>query len=87
MAEPIPALIRAVRPGDARPIAEAHVQSWQATYRGLLPDSYLQGLADNLQRRVDFIDNAVRNGSRPSPATTTSSRLLVPCRPTMRSPQ
>lgn len=64
MAEPIPALIRTVRPGDARPIAEAHVQSWQATYRGLLPDSYLQGLADNLQRRVDFIDNAIRNGNR-----------------------
>src|SRR6185437_549921 len=31
--------------------------------------------------------NPVRNGNRPSPATTTSRRLLVPWRPTMRSPQ
>src|SRR5438045_9397738 len=30
---------------------------------------------------------ALRNGSRPSPATTTSSRLLEPCGPTRRSPQ
>ncbi|MDF3932922.1 GNAT family N-acetyltransferase [Pseudomonas citronellolis] len=61
---PTPALIREAREGDARAIAEAHVQSWQATYHGLLPEAYLQGLADNLQRRVDFIDNAIRNGGR-----------------------
>src|SRR5437588_3973221 len=30
---------------------------------------------------------ALRNGSRPSPATTTSSRLLEPCGPTSRNPQ
>src|SRR6185437_6668288 len=29
----------------------------------------------------------VRNGSRPSPATTTSSKLLVPCFPTIRRPK
>src|SRR6185312_12386589 len=28
--------------------------------------------------------NAVRKGNRPSPATTTSKKLLLPCRPTMR---
>src|SRR6266436_1098021 len=30
---------------------------------------------------------ALRKGRRPSPATTTSNRLLEPCRPTRRNPQ
>ena len=33
------------------------------------------------------LTNSVRNGSRPSPATTTSSRLVEPCGPTMRNPR
>ncbi len=37
--------IRQAGPGDARNIAEIHVASWQAAYRGLLPDSYLDALA------------------------------------------
>src|ERR1035437_1667408 len=32
------------------------------------------------------LTSSVRNGSRPSPATTTSSRLVEPCGPTRRSP-
>lgn len=42
-----------VRPGvpaDAQRIAEVHVQSWQAAYRGLLPDAYLDHLC--AKRRV-----------------------------------
>ncbi len=31
--------------------------------------------------------DSVRNGSRPSPATTTSSKSLEPCRPTTRKPR
>ena len=30
---------------DARQIAEVHVEAWQATYPGLLPDSYLANLS------------------------------------------
>ena len=30
---------------DARVIAEVHVRSWQAAYRGELPDDYLDGLS------------------------------------------
>ncbi len=30
---------------DARAIAEVHVRSWQAAYRGELPDDYLDGLS------------------------------------------
>lgn len=31
-------------PGDEHEVAEVHVRSWQAAYRGLLPDAYLDAL-------------------------------------------
>jgi ribosomal protein S18 acetylase RimI-like enzyme len=37
--------IRAAEPGDARRIAEIHVRSWRAAYRGILPDSVLDELS------------------------------------------
>jgi ribosomal protein S18 acetylase RimI-like enzyme len=37
--------IRHARNEDARSIAEIHVRSWQAAYRGILPDELLDGLA------------------------------------------
>jgi GNAT superfamily N-acetyltransferase len=37
-------LIRAARVGDEARVAEIHVRSWQAGYRGLLADDYLDGL-------------------------------------------
>ena len=36
--------IRPATPADAAAIAHIHVASWQATYAGLVPDDYLQGL-------------------------------------------
>jgi GNAT superfamily N-acetyltransferase len=39
------ATIRAARPEDARPVAEVHVDSWRHTYRGVLPDEYLDRLS------------------------------------------
>ena len=36
--------VRAAEPTDALEVAEVHVRSWQAGYRGLLPDDYLDGL-------------------------------------------
>ncbi len=38
------ATIRDARPDDAADVADVHVRSWQAAYRGLLPDDYLDGL-------------------------------------------
>ena len=38
-------LIRAARPGDARPVAEVHVGSWRHAYRGLLPEESLERLS------------------------------------------
>jgi GNAT superfamily N-acetyltransferase len=37
--------IREALPADARSIAEIHVRSWQAAYRGQLADDYLDGLS------------------------------------------
>jgi GNAT superfamily N-acetyltransferase len=36
--------IRDARPQDAHAVADVHVRSWQAAYRGLLPEAYLEGL-------------------------------------------
>ena len=37
--------VRRAVPADARAIAEVHVRSWQAGYRGLMPDQLLDGLS------------------------------------------
>lgn len=52
--------IRAAVPTDARAIAELHVASWQATYRGQLTDGYLDGLSveDRLRSTRDSIERA-----------------------------
>lgn len=48
-------LIRAAVPEDALAVAGVHVRSWQAAYRGLLPDPYLDGLrAEDRAAKYDF---------------------------------
>jgi GNAT superfamily N-acetyltransferase len=42
MSEPI--AIRRARPGDAPAIARVRVESWRTTYRGMIPDAYLDGM-------------------------------------------
>ena len=37
--------VRAATVDDARAIADVHVRSWRWTYRGLLPDTYLEDLS------------------------------------------
>jgi ribosomal protein S18 acetylase RimI-like enzyme len=37
-------LIRRAEPKDAAGIAHVHVQSWRTTYRGIVPDSYIDAL-------------------------------------------
>lgn len=50
---------------DAMAIAEVHVRSWQAGYRGLLPDDYLTGLRPQDRAAQYTFDNA----SADSPTT------------------
>ena len=48
-------ILRAAVPGDALAVARVHVRSWQAAYRGLLPDDYLDGLkAEDRAQKYDF---------------------------------
>jgi len=51
-------LIRHGTADDVARIAEVHIASWQAAYRGQLPDEYLQGLsvADRARRWAQFFD-------------------------------
>jgi GNAT superfamily N-acetyltransferase len=37
--------IRRAQPSDARGVASLHVRAWQAAYRGLVPDTVLDGLS------------------------------------------
>ena len=43
---------------DAEGIATVRVQTWQAAYRGLVPDSYLDGMSldDNIMRATAWFD-------------------------------
>lgn len=43
--------IREADPKDARAIAEVHVRSWRAAYRGQLTDDFLDGM--NVEERLD----------------------------------
>ena len=48
-------LLRPAQPEDALDVARVHVRSWQAAYRGLLPDEYLNGLRpEDRAQRYDF---------------------------------
>ncbi len=37
--------VREARAGDAARIADIHVESWRNTYRGIMPDSFLDGMS------------------------------------------
>jgi ribosomal protein S18 acetylase RimI-like enzyme len=54
-------LLRPAEPVDAMEVARVHVRSWQAAYRGLLPDAYLDELRPNDRAaRYDFATNDIR---------------------------
>ncbi|MFW2544375.1 N-acetyltransferase family protein [Primorskyibacter sp. 2E107] len=45
-------MIRSAEAADARAIARVHVQAWQETYRGLLPDALID--AQSYEKRLVF---------------------------------
>ncbi|MGA2470950.1 MAG: GNAT family N-acetyltransferase [Solirubrobacteraceae bacterium] len=50
-------LLRSAEPADASAVAAVHVRTWQATYRGLLPDLFLDGLdVERWAERYTFDD-------------------------------
>ncbi len=50
-------------PGDADALARVHAASWKATYRGILPDTYLDGEVDG--ERARYWRAAVANRKYP----------------------
>jgi ribosomal protein S18 acetylase RimI-like enzyme len=54
-------LIRRAEPNDAAGIAHVHVQSWRSTYRGIVPDSYLDELneAERAEHWLDLLDGGM----------------------------
>ncbi len=52
-------LIRKALPSDAAGITRVHIDSWRTTYRGLVPDEYLDGLS--CERGVANWDSLLRN--------------------------
>ena len=56
--------LRSARPDDALAVARVHVRSWQAAYRGLLPDGYLDALRP--EDRAPYYDFAPTEPLAPS---------------------
>jgi ribosomal protein S18 acetylase RimI-like enzyme len=61
-------ILRDATLSDARGIAAVHVEGWQTTYRGLLPDSYLDSLT--VEGRAEF-------WTRPLTTRPTGWHMLV----------
>jgi len=55
-------MARLAIPDDARAIAEVHVRSWQAAYRGVVADEFLDSL--DVDRRVEMIEGVIRDESK-----------------------
>lgn len=53
--------IGSARPDDAPAIAEVSVRTWQQTYRGLLPDDYLDSL--RAEEKIPLWESSIRNGN------------------------
>ena len=53
--------IRPALPSDARAIADLHVRSWQSTYRGIVPDAYLDALS--IDERETLLRESIPRGS------------------------
>jgi GNAT superfamily N-acetyltransferase len=47
-----PIAVRAARVTDAAAIGAVHVRAWQTGYRGIMPDSYLDGLSTEERARM-----------------------------------
>jgi ribosomal protein S18 acetylase RimI-like enzyme len=54
-------LVRRAAPEDAAAVAVVEVTSWQAAYRGLMPDAFLDGLSAE-EKTVDWRANLLKHG-------------------------
>lgn len=81
-------ILRLAEPSDAMAVARVHVRSWQAAYRSLLPDAYLDQLRpEERAARYDFattdpakprtivaeVDGAIRGFATTMPSRDTDT--------------
>lgn len=75
--------IRLAQPEDALAVARVHVRSWQAAYRGLLPDAYLDQLsAEERAARYDF---ATADSAKPRTLIAEDAGIVLGFASTMPS--
>lgn len=60
------AIVRRAVPEDAARIAEIHISTWQVAYRGQLPDAFLDGLSQTLDRRREWWRGEIATPRSPS---------------------
>lgn len=60
------AIVRRAVPEDAARIAGVHIGTWQAAYRGQLPDAFLDGLSAGLERRSEWWRGEIATPRSPS---------------------
>jgi GNAT superfamily N-acetyltransferase len=56
--------IRPAKSGDEHAIASVHIRSWQEAHHGLIPQDYLDALANELEDRVKMWTNILANPQR-----------------------
>lgn len=56
--------IRRAAAGDENQLAKVHIQAWQETYRGLVPQAYLDELPKELEERVGNWRKTLSNSQR-----------------------
>jgi GNAT superfamily N-acetyltransferase len=66
-------LIRPAQPADAMAVAGVHVRSWQAAYRNIVPDDYLNQLRP--EDRAAKYDFASRDPLKPQTIVAVEERL------------
>jgi GNAT superfamily N-acetyltransferase len=76
--------LRPAEPEDAMAVARVHVRSWQAAYRALLPDDYLDQLRP--EDRAQSYDFASLDPLKPRTIVAVEPRFpATPCSPTAPS--
>jgi ribosomal protein S18 acetylase RimI-like enzyme len=81
-------VVRRARANDAAAIATLQVRSWQAAYRGIVPDAFLDDLAEDawLERWTDQLSAAGREGVHQLVSTDARDgppRAVAACGPAM----
>ncbi|MHB8436686.1 MAG: GNAT family N-acetyltransferase [Acidimicrobiales bacterium] len=67
--------VRLAETSDAEQMARAHIAAWQAGYRGMMPDKYLDGL--DLAARTERWRSALATGGRAGQALWNGSHETV----------